>query len=223
MRYLYFLMIILITACSKDKLSNVNNDLVPIRIGSTWKYQRIYNDTNSQTIDRQYTVTATSIVNIDLYDWYKMESTNSWGNEYDNRYWRCDATGFYTMYFDPLLNYKSTFHYPLYNGNNYFETVKGNQVNNCITTTRFEIIFKPSFYVLSSMYDAFQYAQDTVFVDSNCIPGSANVWYRNSVIYLSRGTGIIKQVWYPLNVIYDVANAPDSLKSYFDELVSFTY
>ncbi len=218
-KYIFFIVILLLS-CTKDKMPAINNDLVPLRIGSTWSFHRTCYDCLSGYSELDYSVTAEKIVNIDSHEWFHMKFQNLWTGSYDY-FWRNDESGFYQTIYDSYNNRKSHSYYPVYNGNNKYEIISPD-TGSCKRHEAYDLAYQPSLNVNGKLYDSFKYAFDTIYFDNSCTGGSF-VIPSGPVMFLSKGTGIVKILEYNATYWYHLINTADSLISLKDELVSFKY
>ncbi len=221
MRKLIYIFLFLLSGCTKDKMPAINNDLVPLRIGSTWSFHSTCYDCFGGYVEWDYSVTADKIVNIDSHEWFHMKFQNLWTG-FNDYFWRNDESGFYQIIYDSFNNRKlSSYYYPVYNGDNKYEILYPD-TGSCKRHEAYDLVSQPSLNVRGKLYDAFKYAFDTIYFDNSCTVGTFYI-PSGPVMFLSKGTGIVKILQYKANYNYNLLNAPDSLISVKDELVSFKY
>ena len=222
-KYIFFIVILLLS-CTKDKMPAINNDLVPLRIGSTWSFHRTCYDCLSGYGELDYSVTADKIVNIDSHEWYYMKYKNLWTGTL-NYFWRNDESGFYQMIYDSLYYGKiDSYYFPVYNGDNNYEILYPD-TGLCKRHDKYDLVYQASLNVKGKLFDSFKYAFDTLYFDNSCTGGFYDL-PNTPVMFLSKGTGIIKTLKYRYNFFtdnYKLLNAPDSLISLKDELINFKY
>lgn len=219
----YIFLIILLSGCTKDKsLTEVvptPNDLVPIRIGSTWTFHRSVNQGIFGNSENDYSIIADKIVNIDSHEWFHMKFQNTW--TYQEHFWRNDEFGFYQMIYDSTFYGKmsSTF-YPANRLNDY--EIQTTDTGSCKRHDKYDILHQPFLNVKGKLYDSYKYAFDTTYFDNSCTVG--NFLLPNSqVIFLSKGYGIVKILENSFPNNYNLINIPDSSFSIKDELTRFKY
>jgi hypothetical protein len=115
--------------------------------------------------------------------------------------------------------------YPNDNGTGYYESVSPDASNDTVCHMHTVYTLQHlSCTVNSVAYDCYKHSYDTMYVTGSCTGwtySGANL----QVHYFSKGVGEVKIVTYKYNPITEahLANAPDSLISYKDELTKYHY